>query len=513
MVFFNLDVLTAGHGPPGCRQTMTMAEENVFCCTSTRMLNTDHPQRLQFQLPVPEVPDPLRSKLKTQIPRTVTTSEMDLEIDSKSPTKRSRKNKSNAQHKQTAINTELPRVKIVSCPPIINTQEDHPVKQSHRAFCPIVTRDTVNPLQFIINNLQDLFRRDMDMEIRAWRHLQMNTPTPAVSWQQPQEIHSLQIHSRHRHPQLQRTIASCHHHRSRPAPAKSIPRLKVCLVTLLLIGCCPPVLRVPGIVSVQHQLHRFLQQKIDSPPRNDFWHRQPQFMTQRISNVTRHHPPNDYLLPHRQFWEISKMTDVSMPLVRTRITQNLEFHRKDWYPPPLYMHQYRKDLPESLPTGISSNHQYTIDIKPHRVIATDLPQYHQSRKDFYRVLQIQRVHIKDIPRAREFCPVRVHQISLGGILVRREAPMTPVRNTSSDRVRLRCLQILPVDSPDSRTLDRDLSLPARGSTKLPCNVMVCRGLRTDICRMNDTWRLVRLHMMAKWSTIRTGELLFVDLCQ
>lgn len=42
------DVLTAGPGPPGCRQTTTMAEENVSYCTNIRSLSTG-PRHHRFQ--------------------------------------------------------------------------------------------------------------------------------------------------------------------------------------------------------------------------------------------------------------------------------------------------------------------------------------------------------------------------------------------------------------------------------------------------------------------------------
>lgn len=509
---------------------MTMAEENVFCCTSTRLLNTDHLQRLQFQARIPQILEPLVSKLKTPILRTVTTSTpkfdlphqrhslirsvtrindlkpmiMDHEIDSRNLMKISTRPipQSHVRFSQTAINTESFRTKKDSNPPIINIQGDHPVKQSHRISWPIVTQDTVNPLRFIISNLQDLFRRDMDTQIQDWCHLQMNTPTQ-VSWLQPQEIHSHQIHSHHHHLQHQRTIVSCHHHHSRLVQAKNILRLRVWLVILLLIGFCPPVLRVPGIVSVQRQLHRFLQERIDFPHQNDFWFHRHQFMTQKINNVTRHHPLNNYL--HHQFWVTYKVTDAYMPLVKIRPHPNLEFHQKDWYPPLLFMHQYQKDLQESLLIDIWSNRQYTNVIKLHRVIAIDLLQYHQSQKDFCRVLQIQRVHIKDILRAREFCHVLVHLISLEGIPVRKGAVMVPVRNTAKDRVHLQYPQILLVDLLDFKMLDRDLSSQMRDSVTYQCNDMDSPGLLTDIWRLNDTWRLILLHTMAKWSAIRIGE--------
>lgn len=46
MIVFFADVLTVGPGPPGCRQTTTMAEEIVFCCTNIRSLSTGlrHPR-------------------------------------------------------------------------------------------------------------------------------------------------------------------------------------------------------------------------------------------------------------------------------------------------------------------------------------------------------------------------------------------------------------------------------------------------------------------------------------
>lgn len=58
-----------GHGPPGCRQTTTMAEEIVSCCTSTLSLSTD-PRRPRFPDRARRIPVAWGPRLVPAIPAT-----------------------------------------------------------------------------------------------------------------------------------------------------------------------------------------------------------------------------------------------------------------------------------------------------------------------------------------------------------------------------------------------------------------------------------------------------------
>ena len=267
------DVLTAGHGPPGCRQTTTMAEENVSCCTSTRPLSTDHLQCLRYQVQTlvlvgplgsrPEIATPqtatintpkvdppyrplrlTRTAFKTNDPRLMTTPIMDREISSKSPKRTSVITSPSPQslvRSNQIASTQSRKTRTGSRHPIhfitTSTLEDLPVKQSRRTSWPIVTPDTASHPRSTISRCQDPFPRDMVTQIPDCYHPELETSTPTVvSWPLLRGTHFLQISSHRPHPQLQQTTASYHHRHSLHVPARSTPRLRVCLVILLLIG-------------------------------------------------------------------------------------------------------------------------------------------------------------------------------------------------------------------------------------------------------------------------------------
>ena len=492
------DVLTAGHGPPGCRQTTTMAEENVSCCTSTRPLNMYLHQHLQFQVQIPAVVEPLGSKPVILSPRNVTTNTpkpdllhqplyqariatrtsdpksmnslfMDHEIGSRNPTSLSERIDQSRQRFVQSNQTASSMESIGSNPPAVirittSIREDRPVKQCHRTSCPILTRDTANLAQFIVSRNQDVPRRDAFTLIPDWCHLELETSMPtAVSWSLLQETPFPQTPSHHHHPQLQQMTVSYHLHHSLHPPVRSIPHHIVWLVILLLIGFYPLVLQAPGTGSERRQPHPYLQERKDFLRRSVYWSLLHLIMIQRINN--------------------------------------------DWFLPLRSTHQYRRSSLESHRIGSWLNHQFMIGTRVQRVIEIGFHQFRQLQRGFFLVVRTLRLPIRDTLLARESWQV-LHQISLEGIRVLREALIILLRNTWRDRVRLLHLRNSQADFRGfwMSDRDRDLSSQVKDLMSCQCNDLGKRDLAIDTWPVNDIWRLARLLTMARWlRMIRIGK--------
>lgn len=141
---------------------------------------------------------------------------------------------------------------------------------------------------------------------------------------------------RHRH---RRMTASSRHRHCRPARARSMPRARVWLVTLLLIAFCPPILRGPSSAPTVPLQHRRCPSRSALPPPNGCWpvNSQPQ-VTLRINNATLDHliacsrdPPRsweDFRLDFKRGFKVARSTP------KTLATP--PFPRTGYYPPRRY---------------------------------------------------------------------------------------------------------------------------------------------------------------------------------
>lgn len=451
MTAFIADVLTVGPGPPGCRQTTTMAEEIVSCCTSTRSRSTG-PRRPRFPDRACRIPAAWGPRLVPAIPTTALSSKQHSSSSSNRPTcVRSRVPRAN-RVKSVTSRTNRPKAASMSAPGwSIDTRNP---RRSLRSTSPSAERECVR--RVASSALGTIRRKAASMwgvgwEVsgtrRPWTSLASITPsagrivsrvasvsdiirpraasTWAVGWgasgtrNRPTSRRSIspsapltadrraanvsgiirprrsvsprcrgvvttaaartpialrdstisacctassgppraivtrsairscastrrprtgpvntrtrtrsrapssRRRSRRRRRRHRRTTASSRHRHCRPARARSTPRARAWLVTLLLIAFCPPILRGPSTAPTVLLQHRRCPPRSASPLPNGCWpvSSQPQ-VTLRINNATLDHliacsrdPPRsweDFRLDYKRGSRVARSTQKTL---------------------------------------------------------------------------------------------------------------------------------------------------------------------------------------------------------
>ena len=344
VLFLSTDVLTAGPGPAGCRQTTTMAEENVSFCTSTQAASTASPyQRLRSTEPQLAVPPARVAPTSRAVSSTATISSSSS--SSTSPPLASSINKisssiSNDRHPKAMTNCSTHTAQPVlgsrsasrsrkvswastglqgSRRALSSKLDSHRVAARRSTIaatnsCPLIALISRSRAAAVAAASSPVPRRAAGATTAAATTASTLTRASS-SLPRPGPILSLRRLSLHLHPRRQPATGSSLHHPSRPAPATSTPLHSLWLATLLLIAFCPPVLRVPGTSTGRHQPHRCPPRSSDSPPPSDCWpgrlrpeepphpHRSPRA---RISNGTLDPRRSDCShRPHR-YWPYSR---------------------------------------------------------------------------------------------------------------------------------------------------------------------------------------------------------------
>lgn len=401
---FIADVLTVGPGPPGCRQTTTMAEEIVSCCTSTRSRSTDprHPRFPDRARRIPAAwgprlvpviratalsskhsssnrPTCVRSRVpqanhrvknvisRTKRPKVASMSGLEWSIGTRNPRRSLRSTSPSAERVVRRIVSALGIIRpkaasmwgagwgvsgtrrpwtspvsiirsaertvsrVASVSDIIRPRaastwgvgwgvsgtRNHPT--SRRSISPSVTvgsraanvsdiirlRRSVNPCKGTTAMHTLIASRDSTISARC---MVSSGPRTIVTRSAIRScastrrvragLASTRTRMRSRAPSSRRrfrrrrrrhrpTTASSRHRHCRPARARSTPRARAWLVTLLLIAFCPPILRGPSTAPTVPLQHRRCLPRNVLPPPNGCWpiSSQPQ-VTLRINNAT-----------------------------------------------------------------------------------------------------------------------------------------------------------------------------------------------------------------------------------
>lgn len=477
------DVLTAGPGPPGCRQTTTMAEENVSYCTNIRSLNTG-PRHLRFQDRTPERPEvsvprsvppaprivisqrrnnskliceqmdrmsPLAKIVTSPISPPKGTSTSIMEAVNECQASRGMTNQRTSQrstisqsparkrvrYSQVASDSAIIRIKRDSVSPLCKSTTSIPqgdrLRLDNRCpetwFWPTVFHDSTNSPVYTVSRdcpwpRANAFNRppatsfDSIIPLTSWCQPETNTRIPISWYRAARPVHFHQRRSPHRHHRHQRTTVSFHRRLCHPAQARNMPRPRVWLVILLLIGFCPQVLQAPDMAAARHQLHR-CQLKNDSLRRNDYWpinNRRVPCTSPRISNDTLE-PVIACCPDRRRCLEVYKPVYKGTGLVyipRARIRPDRDtapFRRTDYFHRHLYMPQCQRGSPASRPIGISASRLYTndtIDRKRQQPFTTIVTRrYRPAPKDSSPIHLIPRPLISVTRRRRGHCRCRL----------------------------------------------------------------------------------------------------------
>jgi len=487
VAIFILDVLTAGPGPPGCRQTTTMAEEIVFCCTNIRSLSTDPHPRLPCQVrqvpaawgprSVPITPTTvisnrfnssnrptcarLRASRASRI-RNVTAnrikrlkaasmSEAEWWIGSKNPRRSPRSTSASARRLVRRIanvlgiirpkavsmwgsewgvsgtrrpwtnlrsitrsaervvnrvasvsDTIRPKAAIKPTKSAVgwaNGTRSHPTRRrSISPSAPLMVDNRVASVSAIIRpprsfsphcrgitvagTLVPIVSRDSMTSVRCtassgsraivtrsatrscastrWARMGLANTRTRTHLRAP----SRRRRSRHRRRRHRQTTVSSHHRHCRPVRARSTLRVRVWLVTLLLIAFFPPILRGPSTVpTVPLQDHRCPPRSV-SPPPNDCWSISNQSQaTARINNATLVHliacsrdPPLSW-----EDFRLDFKRDSRVAGFMSRMLVTPPFPQTGYYPPRRYMRQCQRDSSASR-RGTWASRPFTIGI-------------------------------------------------------------------------------------------------------------------------------------------------------
>lgn len=458
-----------GPGPSGCRQTTTMAEEIVSCCTSTLSTGLRHPRfpdrahqvppawghRLASAIPVTALnssnrPICVRSRVprasRTNRPKVTSMSGPEWSIGTRKPQKSPRSTSPSAERvvrrvasasgiiRPRAVSmwgsewqvsgTRRPRTSLA----LITRSAERVVRQVASVSDTIRPKVSIRPMSVCgwpsgtrsrptnhrsispsapltadsrVASVSGIIRLRHSVSPRCRDTTAVRIPAPIVSHdltisarctassgprtivtqsairscvstrrvraapastrtRTRSRVPSPRRRSRHRRRRRRRTTASSHHRHCHPVRARSMPRARVWLITLLLIAFCPPILRGPSIAPTAPLQHRRCPPRSASPPPNGCWliSSQPR-ATLRISNVTLDHRTACYQGPPR-FWEDYKR-DSRIVEYTPRILATPPFPRTRYYPPRRYTLRYRRDSSASR-KDTWANRPFTIDI-------------------------------------------------------------------------------------------------------------------------------------------------------